>query len=362
MKQYADRLKEALECLDNTLEINDFSPKGIYIPGARSFGLVNKIQDYLTRFLSYPRQIEEIESDIFHIVDHANAYLASNLDMRKVVITCHDLMYLKQLKREIPLGYEDGFISWPAGRIFLWSCEYIPKASKLITVSNATKKDMVRLLGCRQEDISVIYHGIDSRFREIKDKDLLQILRNKLARGAKYALLNIGSKSSYKNFAGLLYALNILVKRYGRDVLLIRVGEVTKRHRRLMEKLNLGQYIKVLTDIPPDELNIIYNISDVFVFPSFYEGFGWPTIEAMACGLPIVSSDKGGLKEIVEDAAYIIDPYDAQNIARAIVNVLEDADKREELIIKGFERVKKFNNKDMASQTYQIYQQVNNAN
>jgi glycosyltransferase involved in cell wall biosynthesis len=275
-----------------------------------------------------------------------------------VVITCHDLISLKLAKREIPLGYEEDDTNPVAVNLFIWSSKYISKAARLIANSHATKDDMTRLISCKEEKIKIIYYCVDEKFRIISDKELLKKRRYELAKDAKHVLLSVGNRCSYKNFSGLLHTLGRLVKRYGKDIFVIKVGGVSDAHIRLIKKLNLSKYIHLISESSVDELSILYNLSDLFIFPSLYEGFGWPAVEAMACGIPVISSDKGGLKEAVGDASYIIDPYDADNMTKGIIKALEDKPFSGLLIEKGLERVKRLSAAEMAYETYSVYKET----
>jgi len=342
------------------LEIQNYSPSGAIIPRNRQLPILKGVNDYLVRFWYYPKLVKGLRSDIFHIVDHANAYLIGSLDTAKAVVTCHDLMTLKLSRGEIPYGYEDTKGSWFASGAFKYSSAHIPKANKIIAASFSTKSDLVRLLNCKAKGIKVIYYGIDRVFSRMIDRERVSMQRRVVAGRARFVLLNIGSRSAYKNFAGLLHAFRHIVRRYGKEVFLIRIGGVSKKNLGFIEKFNLRPYMRILPWMPPSELTFFYNLADLFVFPSLYEGFGWPPVEAMACGLPVVSSDKGGLKEAVGEAAYIIDPYDANNISSGIIKALEESSLRGALIAKGLERAKRLKWEDAARETNQIYRQILN--
>ncbi len=359
MKLYADRLKGILLRTREGLRIENFSPKETFsIPGVKRFRFSEKIQDYMMSFVSYPQEIGKLKADIFHIVDHANAYLIDRLNPAKTVITCHDLIILKIMTKKLCLGYEKRDVNRIAAEIFKKSSRRISRAAGLIAGSRATKKDMLSFLPCKEKNIRVIYYPVDKAFRKVYDTVKLHEKRNAIAGNAKYIMLHVGSCASYKNIAGLIRAFKRLVERYGRDIFFIKVGKLKREHLELIRRFNLSKYMRIIPWAEINELNLLYNLADLFIFPSLYEGYGWPVLEAMACETPVVSSDKGGLKEAVEGAAHIVDPYDADSMAKGIIKGLEDKKLRSSLVSKGLDRIKRINCKEIAEKTYQIYQEI----
>ncbi|MBU4306151.1 MAG: glycosyltransferase family 4 protein, partial [Candidatus Omnitrophica bacterium] len=163
----------------------------------------------------------------------------------------------------------------------------------------------------------------------------------------------------YKNVDAVLYALKILREKSGKDVHFVKVGaDFTSRQKGLILKLKIKDRIHYLGNLDDSDLNLAYNLSDTLVFPSLYEGFGWPPLEAMACGTPVVCSNRGSLKEIVGNSAIFRDPSDHEGIADAVLFLMSDPEARQNKIRRGFDNVKRFDWKKAAESVFQVYKGV----
>jgi glycosyltransferase involved in cell wall biosynthesis len=232
----------------------------------------------------------------------------------------------------------------------------------ILTDSCKVKGEAINLLKLSSEKIKVIYPGVDKRFKKLKSKNLNGILPE--LNPNKKTILYIGNTRPYKNLPRLLEAFGLLQKRKPENYQLIIAGG-EKRNLPLLKRITIDLNIEKdvfftgnLTDI---EVVALMNAADVFVFPSLEEGFGLPPLEAMACGTPVVTSNVSSLPEVVGDAALLVDPENVEEIASAIEKVLTDEKMREELIRKGFERVKNFSWEKTASETLKIYKSVGGA-
>ncbi len=352
MSLYADRLRDALvnqcDVVDVRLE-PDFAYQLARIGGLR-------IQDYVGRFWSFPKQLRFLRANVFHIVDHANTYLIRVIDPERTVITCHDLMLIKLAAGEIPWH---GRQPWTASRIFRWSVSYLPRAGAVLCVSEATKRDIIRLVGCVPERLHLVYPGLDEMFRRIFDVDAIAQARMRFGITWPITILHVGANLFYKNLDGVIEALAILASRWHDKVHFVKVGmDFTSAQRKLIRRRGLGRNVHFLGQISPKDLVLLYNISDILLYPSLYEGFGLPPIEAMACGTPVVCSDRGSLKEVVGDAAVIVDPEDPKAIAEGVERVLTDAELRQTLVARGIERAKGFKWATTAEKVMKIYHEI----
>jgi glycosyltransferase involved in cell wall biosynthesis len=208
----------------------------------------------------------------------------------------------------------------------------LKKCQKIITVSNALKKELVELFNVDPKKISVIYEGVD--FKKFFKADENEVLNFK----EKYQInedfiLAVGHSHPIKNFSGVIEAFKIVRKKY--KIKLVIAGLTKKKFVQDRDIIYVGH-------IPNDKLYILYSAAKCFVFPTLHEGFGLPPLEAMACGCPVVVSDKGSLPEVCGDAAVYVNPYDPQSIAEGILKVLTDENLRRNLIQKGYQQVKKF--------------------
>lgn len=270
---------------------------------------------------------------------------------RPFVITIHDL---------IPYHYPTGKASTlplPIYSLKLLGYRFVinkaaQKAKKIITVSNATKKDIVDHLNVDSNKIVVIYEGVDDKISNFKSQ-----ISNK-PQNTKY-FLYIGNVYPHKNLDRLIQALNILISNYP-NIFLIMVGKEDYFYERLKGKvksMDLEKYVKFLGEVNDEELVNLYKNAIALVMPSLMEGFGLPALEAMANKCLVLASDIPSLKEVCADAAVYFDPYDPKDIAEKMEEVcFNDSNHFSEKIKMGLERTKKFSWQKMAQETLQVYE------
>lgn len=240
----------------------------------------------------------------------------------------------------------------------------IKNAEKIITVSNFTKKDILENFNVPEEKIAVIYEG--AQLEELG-------IRNQESGIREPYILYVGNAYPHKNLERLVGAFvklnqesrlrqyydgQVGIRNY--DYRLVLVGEIDYFYDKLRKFVRNSKFIIpdsiIFTDFVSDsELNNLYKNASLYIFPSLYEGFGLPPLEAMARGVPVVSSNQTALPEILGDAALYFDPYSVEDIVEKIKMALENAPLREEFIKKGFERIKKYNWEKMAKETLEIY-------
>lgn len=266
---------------------------------------------------------------------HCPHYNIPLLYRGKLAVTIHDITHIKYpqyLPNKAALSYAKFMIT-----------AAIKKSSVIFTDSENTKNDLIEHFRVKSDRIKVIYCATASFFR-VKEKQEYEGLKDKYSiNPSKKIILYVGNKKPHKNLEKLLYAFDKL--KLKDDCVLVLVGKSFDNYKNLediAEKLDLNKQIVHTGFISDDELVSLYNLADVFVFPSLYEGFGLPPLEAMACGTPVVCSNTSSLPEVVGDAAYLIDPMDIASMAKGIDEVLVNSELRESLISKGFEQVKLF--------------------
>ncbi|MEW6041429.1 MAG: glycosyltransferase family 1 protein, partial [Elusimicrobiota bacterium] len=173
----------------------------------------------------------------------------------------------------------------------------------------------------------------------------------------------VGPLNERKNIPGLLKAFSILAKK-GIQYRLVITGTGKETYINLIKKLCMGLNIQDKVSwtgkIPSDAMVYFYNNAELLVYPSLYEGFGYPPLEAMACGCPIVASNTTSIPEVVGNAGILFNPHDTEEMAQAIEKVLKDTDLRQDLIKKGFEQVKNFSWAKTAKETLEVYKKVYN--
>jgi glycosyltransferase involved in cell wall biosynthesis len=231
------------------------------------------------------------------------------------------------------------------------------RARLVLTVSEFTKKCLMEFYGLDERKIVVTYHGISSVYRPVRDPAALQQVRVKHNLPERFVLY-VGKIQARKNLPRLLAAFSSLVRQGSFPHHLVLVGKRTWTSEETfasIDSLGLTGRVVVTGEVPLEELALLYAAAEVFVFPSLAEGFGLPPLEAMACGTPVISSNATSLPEVVGDAGVLVDPYDVDALARAILDVTSSERLRRELREKGIARAATFSNRRMAELTHDAY-------
>jgi glycosyltransferase involved in cell wall biosynthesis len=286
---------------------------------------------------------------------HAPHYVLPPLVPCKSVVTIHDcihLMFPQYLPSKLAFAYARTSIGMAARR-----------ETRVMTVSESSKRDILRFVDAKPEKIDVIYNAYDERFAvEPREEDVIRV-RERFQLHDEFVLY-AGNVKPHKNVERLIQAFD-LVRRRGLDHLkLVIIGDEVSKYaalRRAVHRHQLHKYVRFLGYLPEETLAVMYRLAGVFVFPSLYEGFGLPPLEAMASGTPVVTSNVSSLPEVAGDAAILVDPYDAASIADGIATVLTDERVRRELRRKGLERARQFSWETSVRRVREIYSEANGA-
>jgi glycosyltransferase involved in cell wall biosynthesis len=231
------------------------------------------------------------------------------------------------------------------------------RVDRIIAVSQATKRDIVNIFHIRNEKIDVVYEGVDREYFCVdKSVDKLALFQEKYGLPEKY-ILCVGTHA-YKNIEGIVKAFSIVRKKYQNSITLLIAGNKTyvqKEIFQLVTDLNLESGIIFTGFFPAEDLKYLYQCAEVFLFPSFYEGFGLPVLEAFACGTPVVTSNTGSLPEVGGEAALLVDPNDHEEIASAVLKILSDKTFRAKKRQQGFNQVEKFSWENAARMTLKVF-------
>jgi glycosyltransferase involved in cell wall biosynthesis len=283
---------------------------------------------------------------------HEPHYVLPPLVPCRAVVTIHDcihLMFPQYLPNRLAYGY---------ARATLWAATR--RAERIFTVSETSKADILRYCDVPAERIIVVHNAIDDRFAAPPDLEAVERVRERYRLNGPFALY-VGNIKPHKNLERLIDAFD-LVRRggYERLELLIIGDQISKypRLRRAVDRHKLHKHVRFLGFVPDDTLAALYRLATVFVFPSLYEGFGLPPLEAMASGTPVVTSNRSSLPEVVGDAAVLVDPYSAASIAEGIQRVLSDADLRRALSERGLARAREFSWESSIRRIHEVYMDV----
>jgi glycosyltransferase involved in cell wall biosynthesis len=230
-------------------------------------------------------------------------------------------------------------------------------AARVIADSERTKRDLIKLFPRLAERVSVVPCGLSDMFHPVEPR-WRQGAKERLAvpMGC-HVILHVGGSKGYKNVAAILRSVKGL-NRDGDTTCLIIAGELDARHWALIQNLGIARLVRVEGRVTDERLIELYHGVDVLAFPSWYEGFGWPPLEAMACGVPVVCSDAGSLPEVVGDAALTVPPGDDCGLTEALRKVLRDSVFRNDLVRRGFQRAARFSWDKAASEVLAIYERV----
>ena len=235
----------------------------------------------------------------------------------------------------------------------------VRRADALIAISESTRQDSIRLLGVSPQKIFTTQLGITDEFRVVKDKELLAKVREKYDLPEEFVLY-VGLVEPRKNIPFLIRAFKSLADEGIKHNLVIvgRIGWMYQEVFKQIEELGLEGRVQFTGYLPQDDLPMVYNLASLFVYPTKYEGFGLPALEAMACGTPVVTTAISSLPEIVGDAGILIPPGDEQALASAMAEVLHDSTLFNQLRTRGLQRSEHFTWERTAQQTLKVYQQV----
>lgn len=337
-------------------------------------GFPNRIFDLFLRFLKFPKLDMLLNGVDIFLSPH---FLLTPVSEKcKVVVIFYDLSFIR-----FPEFFSKPKLFWHK---FVYPRTQAKKADMIVAISQSTKKDLIDLYKVKSEKIKVIYPGIDEKFKPIdKDDSSLERVREKYNLPDEF-ILYFGTIEPRKNVLGLIKAFEQIKSQKSKDKVSWRgfEGEVKRDKKRsfdfsnlhlviagsrgwlydeVFEKAKESQYSKdiIFTGFVDEEDKVyLYNLANVFVYPSFFEGFGLPPLEAMSCGIPTIVSDKPSLPEVVGNGAIMVDPNNIDEISFAIREVLENQDLRRSLKNQGLKRAKNFNWDEAANEFLKLFKKL----
>lgn len=285
---------------------------------------------------------------------HAPAFVVPLLSVCPTVVTIHDLSFIH---------FPEAFRPWKRlylSRFTAWS---VRKAQRVIAVSESTRQDVISCFGLPAGQVEVVHNGVDGRFRPLPEADVESF---RLRRGLPGRfILFIGTLEPRKNLETLLRAFALLLAKYRNspgDLPRLIIGGAKgwyyERVFATVEELELTRYVIFPGYITQEELPWWYGAATLFVYPSYYEGFGLPVLEAMRCGTPVITSNASALAEVAGEAGLLVEPMDAEGLAEAIYRLLQDGTSSAQLRQLGLDRSARFSWERTARETASVYRRV----
>ena len=338
MERYADELAAALSTLH--YETHSYVLRR---PLPNLAGRAGTLLNYAWRSFAYPLAARSQQSDVNHIIDHSYAHLIDTLDERRTVVTCHDIapLVLEQQGRGL------------SRRLWDRSFRAMLRAAYIIADSAHTRAEILRCAPYPPDRISVVPLAVHPAFFEPASPQAWSAARGLTGRAI---ILHVGSCQPRKNVETLLHALVLL---NNETTTLVQIGgQFSADQSNLIDRLQLRAQVHQIKRASEADLRSAYQAAAVLAFPSIYEGFGFPVLEALASGTPVVCANATSLPEITGEAALLHEPRDAQQLAEQLRRVLTDRSLADDLRRRGRERARLFTWERTARETLAVYQQV----
>jgi glycosyltransferase involved in cell wall biosynthesis len=350
--QYTYNLVKNLSFIDNKNQYSLYAKKRLFSLGKKLPNI--SASNFIFRIDRFNRGLDRTlgKVDIFHtpsmdLLDITDA---------KIIVTVHDLIF-----KTYPQGHSKDALKNTERHLL----HVLDKADRIICYSQNTVNDLKRFYNVEDKKIKLIYVGIDKKlFYVMDDKELKKAKTNLRRFGIDGRfILFVGTIEPRKNIDNLIFAFNNLKKKNNIAHKLVIIGMRGWLYEKTFELYNRSIFkndIVFLGYQPNSSLKNFYNLADVFVYPSYYEGFGFPILEAFSCGTAVVTSNISSCKEIGQDAALLINPNDIDELSEAIFNIINDTKLKRDLKIKGLEKAKQFCWNDTAKKTLEVYKEVLN--
>lgn len=314
-----------------------------------SINIVSKKHRKFFEEYYFPESLKNNSIDIYHVPQNGIGLPAKKSCI--YVSTIHDLIpYV--MPETVGKGYLKRFISAMP--------QIIQNSNIIITVSEFSKKDIMRIFNVDGSKIKVTPLAAEEYFRPMNKEAAKLYLKNKYNVRSDF-ILYVGGFSPRKNVRSILLAFSRIYEKLSKDYKVVILGSASDDHSYLIalcESLNISDKVIFTGYVPYEDLPYFYNSCSVFVYPSLYEGFGLPPLEAMSCGVPVITSNLSSIPEVVGESALLINPFDTEELKNAIELVLEDPSLQEKLSNEGYMHSKLFSWKKTAENTLKIYKEA----
>lgn len=322
MQRFAKMLVAELPAHGVTVEL--LRPRPFFNAGRRARGL-GKYLGYLDKFLVFPWQLRKklraCPDCVVHICDHSNAVYTKYLQHVPHLVTCHDLLAVRSALGEIPQNPT----GWAGRKLQAMILRGLNRARQVACVSQATRADVLRITSLKPERVKIVYNGLNYSYRPVPPEESAPLLERFQIPGP--FLLHVGDEHWYKNRKGAVEIYAQLRRILPDAPALVLVGKKPSAQlAQFIAEQDLTAHVHTLEGCSNEELRALYSRAELLLFPSLMEGFGWPIVEAQACGCRVVTTDRPPMNEIGGEATIYVDPLDLAGAAEKVRDVLTEAD------------------------------------
>lgn len=337
MTLYADALEQRMPIWLGPGE----TIRSVELPGARIDGGWRRHWD---QYVRYQRLAGRQTGDVHHVVDHGFGHLVSSLPAGRAVVTFHDAVVVK-----VPGA------SWRTRRSFEYSLRAMRHAAAVVCVSETARRDLLELSDVPASRIHVVPWGIHEAFRPSADRALV---RRRLGLSGDVVLM-VGHTQAYMNVDRMIRAFGQLRTQHGSEATLVKVGmPFTPEQMRLLTELELTDHVRMVGRVAFSDLPAYYHAADVLLYAPLLAGFGLPPLEAMACGTPVVASNRGAIPEVVGDGGVLVNADDDTAMADAMADIVSHPARRRRLIERGFSRAAGYEWTQASQKMVEVYRAV----
>jgi glycosyltransferase involved in cell wall biosynthesis len=355
MERFAALLEQGLRCAGHETKLL----KPPVVAGMLSLpGTLGKWTGYADKFLVFPPLLKKAVqwADIVHICDQGNAFYVKHVYDRPLVLTCHDMVAMRSALGEIQY-HGTSWTGRHLQRMILNGLRAAGRWGHIACVSEATRQDFLRIAGTPAPKVSRIYNGLN--FPYSPQPTILarrQIERLGIGIGQRF-IFHVSGNGWYKNRLGVLRMFKAFRSHAeGHAVCLVMAGKrFTREMRRFLFENGIGAHVIEVIHPSNEELRALYSAADLLLFPSLHEGFGWPIIEAQACGCPVVTSNRAPMTEVGGNAAIYVDPDNIESAASAIAMRIRD---RKEPCVLSLRNAQRFSSSEMIRCYLEAYENL----
>jgi glycosyltransferase involved in cell wall biosynthesis len=353
MRRFCELLKEGLTARGEHVQVLRPQPWFSRLPGRSP--AIQKWLGYLDKYVLFPFVLfrKAKSYDMIHILDHSNSVYTPFLQGKPNVVTCHDLLAVRSALGEISEN-RTGLSGRVLQRAILSG---LKKAQFVVCVSEQTEREVLRLSGRGRDVTSCVHNALNYPYRPMDPDEAGRRLHTLLGRQVGPFFLHVGGNQWYKNRAGVLEIFVRLhsLQQFSRHRLVMVGQPFTDALRSFIRSKGVADEVLELTELPNENLRALYSLAEGLIFASLAEGFGWPIVEAQACGCPVFTSNRAPMNEIGGDAAVYFDPLHPQAAAEAIATSLT---RRKLWVARSLENAKRFRVDDMLAAYREVYRRV----